>query len=105
VAVGEQEAVVSGDMSAATRQSIENLWNAIRQTNEQVGKLSRAFGPIPERRGAAMEIVYELVGIAVAATGAWLVYPPAAWLLVGAWMLGDVVSKRNRSKKEKPNAR
>ncbi len=47
-----------------------------------------------QRRGLIIRLGFEWAGVAILATGAWWIYHPAALLLVGAWMLGDVLAAR-----------
>ena len=81
----------------AERSEIERLREQIHGNTEMIARLSKYVPPVAERRKRQWRVACEFSGAAIAATGAWWIYPPAALLLVGAWLLGDVIVSRRNS--------
>ena len=67
---------------------------------ELVG-LRKYIPPMADKRAWRIRFGFEVAGVAIAAAGAWWIYPPAAPVFVGAWMLGDVLVMRRAKKRSK----
>lgn len=82
----------------ASKDDIKELQRQITRLSEIVANLRKYVPTVAQKRARWYRLVYETSGLTLAAVGAWLVYPPAAWLLVGGWMLAEVIvsSKRKR---------
>ena len=76
----------------------DNLKRRVEWLEQQLEKARRYIPAESERRQATVQFWYEIGGCAVAATGAWWVYPPAALLLVGGLMLGEVIVTRRQKR-------
>jgi hypothetical protein len=109
MAVAEQEATINGvrlvplsedhePVDFAERSDIDRLQRQIDVNAELLAKLRRYAPPVAEKRRRRVRIAFELLGLAIAGTGAWWIYPPAALLLVGTWLLGDIVVSRRAKK-------
>ena len=85
-----------------TREEFERLERSVARLGELMGRL-RKFAPGPsEQRARWTLFILELSGLTIAAVGTAFVYPPGAALLVGGWMLADViVSRRIKPKKDR----
>lgn len=78
---------------------VSELERTVAQQAADFANLRKYVPPIAAKRARQMKIAFELAGLAIAATGAWLIYTPAAFLVVGVWILGDVLSVRGPKKK------
>lgn len=65
---------------------------------EEFSRLRKQAPPLAAKRAWRIRLGFEVAGVIIAAIGAWWIYPPAALLLVGAWMLGDVLVMRRAKK-------
>lgn len=81
-----------------TRDDFEDLQRQITRLNEMLGRLQKYAPPVAQKRARWFRLGYETAGLTLAAVGAWLVYPPVAWLLVGGWMLAEVIVSRRQRK-------
>ena len=88
------------EQSPVTRADIERLQKQIAANAELLAALRRFAPPVAAKRARRIRLTIEVVGLTVAATGAWWIYPPMALLLVGAWLLGDVLASRRRKKND-----
>lgn len=91
----EQNAGAARHATETQNVVIEELQSQLTALQNDFGKLRRYAPPVAEKRRRRIRQTYEVAGVVIAATGAWWVYPPAALLLVGAWMLADVIGSRN----------
>lgn len=87
----------------ATKEDIQQIKGHVEHVQDQVSRLAdvlsklRRYAPsVAEKRAKWYRFGYELSGLAVLAAGAWCVYRPAALILVGGWMLAEVVTSRRR---------
>ena len=94
----EQEAALR--IAEANARAIAVLQKQLGDLGGEFAKLRRFAPPVSEKRKRRVRVVYEVAGVAIASTGAWWVYPPAALLLVGAWMLVDVLGWQNQKKRK-----
>lgn len=78
----------------AKQAEVDNLQRQVEWLVKELEKLRRHAPKNSQRRGLIIRLGFEWLGVGIAATGAWWIYPPAALLLVGAWMLGDVLAAR-----------
>jgi hypothetical protein len=108
--VEEQERTIDGvrliplsedhePVAYAERSDIERLQKQITTNAELLAKLRRFAPPVAVKRARQIRLTVEVVGLLVASAGAWWIYRPAALLLVGTWLLGDVLASRRRVKK------
>ena len=74
------------------------LHDVVAKQAEDLDRLRRFAPPIAERRARLNRLIYEITGLAIVATGAALVYSPAAYIVVGGWMLAEVLAARRRKK-------
>lgn len=80
------------------------LRDKVLTLSERLDKLTRHIPPVAEARARRNRFIYEVSGLAITAAGAWCVYPPASPLLVGGWMLMEVLmSRRGFRSSNKPN--
>ena len=82
----------------ASKDDIAELQRQITRLSEIVADLRKYVPTVAKKRARWYRLVYETLGLTLAAVGAWLVYPPAAWLLVGGWMLAEVIVSSRRRK-------
>ncbi len=82
----------------ASKDDIKELQRQITRLGELIGQLRKYAPTIAQKRARWYRLTYEAAGLVLAAIGAWLVYPPAAWLLVGSWMLAEVIVSSRRRK-------
>ncbi len=81
----------------ASKDDIKELQRQITRLGDTLLKLRKYAPTVAQKRARWYRLGYEVAGLSLAAAGAWLVYPPAAWLLVGGWMLAEViVSSRHK---------
>lgn len=84
----------------AEQSDIERLEKQIIANAEVLAKLRRFAPPVAVERARQIRLTVECAGLLLAAAGAWWIYRPAALLLVGAWLLGDVIVSRRRVQKK-----
>ena len=80
----------------ASKDDIAELQRQITRLNEILVKLRKYVPTVAQKRSQWYRLAYETLGLSLAAVGAWFVYPPAAWLLIGSWMLTEVIVSRKR---------
>lgn len=85
--------------ATANKTRLGELEKAVAQQAENLTLLRKYTPPMAAKRARRIRLAFEVAGVAIAAIGAWWIYPPAALLLVGAWMLGDVLAMRRAKKK------
>ena len=85
----------------AERSDIAHLQRQITANAELLSKLRRFAPPVAQQRQRRVRIAFEATGLAIAAFGAWWVFPPAAPILVGGWLLADIVVSRRTEKHAK----
>ena len=78
---------------------VSELERVVAKQSADFANLRKYVPPIAARRARHLKIAFEMAGLSIAAIGAWLIYPPAAFLLVGLWILGDVLSVRRTNVK------
>lgn len=78
---------------------LDELEKAVAKQADEFAHLRKYAPPVAAKRANWIRITFETTGVAIAAAGAWWIYPPAAPLLVGAWMLGDVLAMRRAKRK------
>ena len=84
----------------ASKDDIKELQRQITRLSEMVVDLRKYVPATAQKRARWYRLLYETLGLIVAAVGAWLVYPPAAWLLVGGWMLAEVIVSSRQKKRQ-----
>ena len=87
-----------GKPNDETDRRLQVLDDQVAALAKDFGKLRRYAPPIAAKRAWQTRIGFEIAGVAIATTGAWWIYPPAALLLVGAWLLADVLAARRTKK-------
>jgi hypothetical protein len=91
----------SDEREAVTREQFEQLQKEVYRLGELIGRL-RKYAPGPaEKTARRNRFIYEVCGLVIVSSGAAFVYPPAALLLIGGWMLADVIVSRNKPKKDR----
>jgi hypothetical protein len=86
------------ERTVKTEERVEQIQKQLAALAEEFAKLRLYAPPVAWKRARRIRLTVEIVGVAVAGTGAWWIYPPAALLLVGAWLLGDVLASRRVKK-------
>ena len=82
------------------REEFELLRKRVLNNGEVLAKLRKYAPPNALKRARRIRLGIEVAGVVIAATGAWWIYPPVALLLVGAWLLGDVLASRRTKKND-----
>jgi len=82
----------------ATKDDIAELQRQVARLSELLAQLRKHAPTVAQKRARWYRLVYETAGLSLAAVGAWLVYPPGAWLLIGGWMLAEVIVSRRQRK-------
>ena len=82
----------------ASKDDIKELQTQITRLDAALVRLAKYAPPVAQKRARWYRFGYELSGLLLAAIGAWLIYPPAAWLIIGGWMLADVIWIRRQRK-------
>lgn len=87
-------------MDDQTRIEIDGLKEQIASVEDKLTALSKFAPPIAAKRMWNFRIGYEVTGLGIAAVGAWWIFPASALLLVGIWLLADVIVSRRHATKE-----
>jgi hypothetical protein len=83
---------------------LKTLRARVIHLSERVDQLQRFAPPIAAERARRSRFIYEVIGLTITAIGTAYIYPPAAALVVGGWMLADIVVSRSRSRNHgRPN--
>lgn len=80
---------------------LEHIKEELATLSREFAKLRKYAPPIAAKQAWRLRLAFEVTGVAIAAVGFWWIYPPAALVLIGAWMLGDVLAMRHAKKKRK----
>ena len=100
IAAAEAATAALTAVESAT-EKVERLAAEVRRLDERLLKAERYMPSKAVQFARAVRFWYEAAGVGVAATGAWWVYPPAALLLIGGWMMWDVLALRKAAPKAK----
>ena len=82
----------------ASKDDVKELQRQITRLDGLFSRLRKYEPTVAQKRARWFRLGYETAGLILAAIGAWLVYPPVAWLLVGGWMLAEVIVSRRQRK-------
>ncbi len=89
------------ERDAVTRDEFASLQKEVHRLGELIGRL-RKYAPGPaETTARRNRFIYEVCGLVIVSSGAAFVYAPAALLLIGGWMLADVIASRTKSRKDR----
>ncbi len=80
-------------------EELKQLRKEVAALAEELASLRKYAPPIAAKRARQIRLGFEAVGLAFVAVGVWWIYPQAAFVVVGAWMLGDVLAMRHVKKK------
>ena len=93
---------MNDELPRQVREEIDGMSRRIERLEGIASKVLRlAPGPSQEK-ARRNRLIYEIIGLAITSFGAWFVYPPAPALIVGGWMLAEVIASRyNKPKKDR----
>ena len=85
----------------ATKEDIANLRDRITALSQRLDKLQRYAPPVAAERARWSRFICEISGLAIVAAGMYWIYPPTSALVVGGWMLADVIASRRATQPKK----
>ena len=81
-----------------TQDDIAEIQRAVASHGEALARLRKYAPPVAEIRARWCILAYEATGLTIMAAGAYFVWAPLAPVLIGGWMLAEVIVSRRKNK-------